>query len=429
MVASFWETLYPEANRMRGRINAFLWLAEKGGAAVERKGPRFQEAEVIRACAEKIEILEKSMGERLGTDSPGLGGLRRAIDQRLKDVETQETRESPGGQVSTAEASISLATSATPVISGEIASRDDAEKVLEGTVALLRKSASFIRGVEPEAPWPYRMVRALTWVRLDQVPPSNGGETQVPPPPAHLAEQFQALSEKAAWKELLEQAESQVQEFPFWLDLHRHSALALARLGPSFAAAKEAMSAEVRTLLQRLPALMDCRFSDGTPFAAADTRSWIEKELGLSGVGSVPPASSGEEGDWVAEVRKETDRLLVDGKVKEAIALYHGRIAEAPVSRDRFILRLELARISLQSGFPRLAFSQLDALDREIDRFGLEEWDPPLVLNVLRVFWSVLKRLKEEVRDGGAEWDHRAETVRARICRLDPIMALEMEGK
>ncbi|MBI3595518.1 MAG: type VI secretion system protein TssA, partial [Nitrospirae bacterium] len=259
MVASFWETLYPEAKRMRGRINAIIWLAEKGGAAVERKAPQSRETEMIRACAEKIEVLEKFFGERLGNDSPGLGDLRRAVDQRLKEAEAEETRESPEGQVSTAEPSISSATSAMPVISGEIASKEDAEKVLEGTVALLLKAASFIRGVEPEAPWPYRMVRVLTWVSLEEVPPSNGGETQVPPPPTHLTEQFQMLSEKEAWKELLEQAESQVQLFPFWLDPHRHSALALTRLGPSFATAKEAVSAEVRTLLRRLPALLDCR--------------------------------------------------------------------------------------------------------------------------------------------------------------------------
>ncbi|MBI3596685.1 MAG: type VI secretion system domain-containing protein, partial [Nitrospirae bacterium] len=209
----------------------------------------------------------------------------------------------------------------------------------------------------------------------------------------------------------------------------RHSALALTRLGPSFATAKEAVSAEVRTLLRRLPALLDCRFSDGTPFAAPDTRSWIEREVSLSGDGSAPPASAAKESDRLAEVREKADLLLRERKAKEAIALYHGKIAEAPASRDRFVLRLELARLSLQSGFPRLAFSQLDALDREMDRYALEEWDPPLALEVLRVFWSVLKRLREDVQDGGGEWDHRAEMVRVRICRLDPIMALELGGK
>jgi type VI secretion system protein VasJ len=430
MVGSFWETLYPEAKRMRGRINAIYWLAEKGGAALERKGPRPKEAEVIRACAGKIKAVEKLLEERLGNDSPGLGDLRRAVDQRLREAESEEAREAPASPGTAAEAASSpAATAAVPSISTEIGSREDADKVLEGAVDLLRKAAAFVRGAEPEAPWPYRMVRALTWASLEAAPPSDGGETRVPPPPAHLAEQFQMLSEKASWKELLEHAESLVQEFPLWLDPHRQSALALTRLGPAFAPAKEAISAEVRTLVQRLPALLDCKFSDGTPFAAVETRNWIEREVGLSGNGAAPSAPASAEGDRVAEARKKADQLLAEGKVKEAIALYHGMIAEAPASRDRFVLRLEFARLSMQSGHPRLALPQLEALDREIDRYALEEWDPPLTLEVLRVFWSVLKRLKEEAQEGTPEWDRRAEAVRARITRLDPMLALELEGK
>ncbi|HET6371578.1 MAG TPA: type VI secretion system protein TssA [Nitrospiria bacterium] len=430
MVGAFWETLYPEAKRMRGRINAIYWLAEKGGAAVERKGPSPREGEVIRACAGKIEAVEKLLDERLGSDSPGLGDLRRAVDQRLREAESEEARTAPASQSTTAEAAPSQeTTTAVPSISTEIGSREDADKVLEGAVDLLRKAAAYVRGAEPEAPWTYRMVRDLTWASLEAAPPSDGGETRVPPPPAHLAEQFQMLSEKASWKELLEHAESLVQEFPFWLDPHRQSALALTRLGPDFAAAKDAVCTEVRTLVQRLPALLECKFSDGTPFAAIETRNWIEREVGLSGNGASPSAPASAEGDRVAEARQKSDQLLAGGKVKEAIALYHGMIAEAPASRDRFVLRLEFAKLAMQSGYPRLALPQLDALDREIDHYALEEWDPPLTLEVLRVYWSVLKRLKEEAQEGTPEWDRKAEAVRARITRLDPMLALELEGK
>ncbi|MDC4206323.1 MAG: type VI secretion system ImpA family N-terminal domain-containing protein [Candidatus Manganitrophus sp.] len=41
MVEAFWETLYPETKRMRARINALIWLSEKGGGGrAEETGSR-----------------------------------------------------------------------------------------------------------------------------------------------------------------------------------------------------------------------------------------------------------------------------------------------------------------------------------------------------------------------------------------------------
>ena len=66
MVNTFWETLYPEAKRMRARINAVIWLSEKVGPVVSKKQPQGGERDLVNACAHEIEELEKFLYEKMG---------------------------------------------------------------------------------------------------------------------------------------------------------------------------------------------------------------------------------------------------------------------------------------------------------------------------------------------------------------------------
>lgn len=441
MLAGFWDSLYPEAKRMRARLNAIGWLAENVGAAVARKAPSPDEGKWVGACAERIGLVEKDLSERLGGESPGLGDLRRAVDERMREVVVEappplpkppEPVSSPSRPPETEESSESgpVASPAPPIL-GTIESKEDAERVYEEAGMLLRDAARFSRDLDPELAWPYQAVRALIWAPIQGVSGSDEGETPIPAPPSHLADQAALLIENSEWKELLNLAEAEFQEAPFWLDLHYFSALALTRLGPTYAAAKESLLGEVRTFLRRLPALVDCRFSDGTPFASQETRAWIEREVTLSsGESTAVPGEKGAEtnGSGIRDVRDRANLHLGRGEVKEAIGVYHGKISESATHRDRFVLRLDLARLCLQAGYPRMALSQAEVLDRDLLRFSLEEWEPPLSLEALRLYWEVLVRLKQDANDDGSEWNRQADVVRARICKLDPVSALELEG-
>lgn len=431
MVESFWETLYPETKRMRARINALVWFSEKGGVAVGRKKPVPGEGKEVRACSEKIDALEKYFVERLANDSPGLGDLRRAVDQWAREFESAESTsvrtESPA-QSGSAPAEASAGPS---ISSGKIESIEDAERVFGEAGDVLRRAADVVRGQQPTNPWPYHLMRALTWSRFDGLPAHTDWETRISAPPSHLVESGRLLVEQRGWKDLVDQVETQFPENPFWLDLQRLGAQALSNLGSSYAGIKSAVEGEVRLLLQRLPDLPRCRFADGTPFADDETQQWIEKEVlpgGGNGASSGAPGGSATDGK-VAETRAQADQLLGQGETKGAVTLFQERINGAASRRERFLLQLELAQLCLDAGHPKVALSQLEALQREIDRFSLEEWEPALSLEVLRASWRVLNRLSRDSDPGSPEWAGRVEAIYGRISRLDPVSALELDRK
>ncbi|NKE72392.1 type VI secretion system protein TssA [Candidatus Manganitrophus noduliformans] len=429
MVEAFWETLYPETKRMRARINALIWLSEKGGVAVGRKKPVPGEGKEVRACSEKIDALEKYFGEKLANDSPGLGDLRRAVDQWAREVESAEAAtartESPAPSASTSPESAGPAIS-----SGKIESIEEAERAFGEAGDVIRRAADVVRGQQPTNPWPYQIMRALTWSRFDGLPAHTDWETRIPAPPSHLVESGRLLVEQRGWKDLVDQVEAQLPENPFWLDLQRLSALALSNLGSSYAGIKSAVLGEVRILLQRLPDLPRCRFADGTPFADDETQQWIEKEVLSGGNGASNGAGEGSAADArIAETRAQANQLLGQGEAKGAVALFQERINGAASRRERFLLQLALAQLCLDAGHPKVALSQLDALQREIDRFSLEEWEPALSLEVLRASWRVLNRLSRDSDPGSPEWAVRAEAIYGRISRLDPVSALELDRK
>ena len=430
MVESFWESLYPETKRMRARINALIWLAEKGGAAVGRKKPLPGEAKEVLACGEKIDLLEKSFGERLANDSPGLGDLRRAVEQWGREVEIPQapTPSAPSTQSTSAPAE----SAGSAIIAGKLESIEDADRVFGEAGDLIRRAADVVRGQEPTNPWPYQIARALTWSRFSALPTHTDWETRIPGPAAHLLDSGRLLTEQRGWKELVDLSEAQLQEHPFWLDLQRFGVQALSNLGPTYAGAKRAALGELHILLQRLPDLPRCRFADGTPFADDETQRWIETEVTSTGGegGSARSAGGAAAGDGrVAETRAQARQLLGQGEAKGAVALFQTQIAATASRRERFLLQLELAQICLDAGHPKVALSQLDALQREIDRFSLEEWEPALSLEVLRISWRLLNQLSRDSDQGSSEWAGRAEAVYGKICRLDPVAGLELDRK
>lgn len=425
MVESFWEVLYPEAKRTRARINALVWFSEKGGAAVSRKQPVAEEAQIVLACREKVGLLEKFFAERLGDQSPGLGDLRRAVDQWVRESKPVEPAQTP------IEAKGRVTPAAVPeaaMTAGTMESVEDAERVLGEARDLLRRAGDLVRGLLPANPWPYQVSRALIWSQVEAVPANTDGETRIPAPPAHIMEGARQLLEQGAWDALAEWVESQFPEYPFWLDLQRWGVLALSKRGLAYEGMGHAVRGEVRVLMARLPDLSNCRFADGTPFADEETRQWIEKEICPR---SGQAALAGE--DVAAKKRADTRihamQRFRQGEMKEAMAFFQEQIMGAGSGRDRFLARLELARFCFDAGHPKIALGQLAGLQREMDRFSLDAWEPALSLEVLQTSQHVLKRLLRDQEPGSPDWAHQAEEVYERICRLDPVSALKLDEK
>ena len=202
------------------------------------------------------------------------------------------------------------------------------------------------------------------------------------------------------------------------MDLNRFSADSLSRLGSRYQKAHEAVCQETSFLLHRLPGLEDLSFSDGTPFAAPETRSWLQSIAFRWGVADVAtaaplPACAEGPGEERAKVIEELRQMIRQGRLLEAMESGQRGMRDAESGRERILWRLDLGQMLFSVGKTKLALPYLEQALEDIDRHGLEEYDPELALRGLR-----LCRLSFSAQED-AGLRENAEHVLRRIGRLD----------
>ena len=420
MLENFWETLWPEKKRLRARVNALDWLNERTGAAVRSKEPAGSEKEAIHACKDAVDRLNTVADAAFGNDGPSLADVKRSVRQRVSDVGPLVAEPAPGQQAS---AQAGQPASAADVGTGEINSADDAR-------TLLLKASGLLRQFSPTESICYRLPRAANWARVKALPPNEGGKTKIPGVHAQRREALAKLHDEGNWEVLLNSVETVFPESLFWLDLQRFADAALGGLGETYADARRAVRDETRQLLRRLPGLESLSFQDGTTFADPATGMWIESELmtadeAESAAGGSPkPSQDGQ----VEAALKEAKSLASGGQFPQAIELLQDGVLAAANTRERFLWQLELAKLCLMSGYAQLAGPILERLDEEVVRHSLEEWEPQLSLEVVRLRYQIAKRPAGAGKQPSPEAIKRVEELFSRLCRLDVAAALTLEG-
>jgi type VI secretion system protein VasJ len=313
------------------------------------------------------------------------------------------------------------------VAAAPIETAEDANRFLRDTIDPLKRALSLSRGGDPTAAAPYCLIRALTWSEIDALPPAADSQTRIPPPPAHFRDRCRNLAGQSAWKELLDEVEDRVAEFPFWLDIHRMSDQALGALGPDYAGARGAVRAETVSFLARLPALSELQFSDGMPFADDSTRRWISTELFPTNVDTgAANAISRAQPDSLVDLRENCRSLMREGKQEKAISLVQEAVKTTSAEREKFLAQLELARLCLEAGQLKPALARFEVLDEQIRRFSLEAWEPDLCVETLRLYWEALNQSAQASRQSAPEMTRQADGVFNRLCKLDVVAGLHL---
>lgn len=430
LVSDHWPNLFPESKRMRARIAALNWLSEKAGAAVARAEPGRDDGETLTSCGEQVRVIETLLEGKTDLEEPVLADLDRAIRERLSRL--PQGRSEPGGPVVRQRPEAEPVPAATAP-AAKIEDPEEARRAMKDSFGTLKRVISFARSRDPANPLPYRLIRSLSWCEIDDLPAADHKRSRIPPPPNQLRSRFQTLTEQCAWKELVNQAESRIAEFPLWLDLHRLSETALARLGDDHAKARHAVVSELATLLERLPDLIDFEFSDGTPFADDSTRKWVPARVLPGSVTAATAHQQAEEapvpGPGVSlldELRRESRKLLQQGQLQPAVRLVQEATRAAATERERFLVQLELVHLCVEANELQPALAQLERLDRQISRFSLDAWEPPLACHVLRLYWDTLNRALRQTRQPAPELSRRADTVYKRLCTLDVLAVLDV---
>ena len=396
--------------RPNSRKMALEWLASPKVLDTLSRYPQVVREEAERTVA-ALAWLQQGLEAWPPDLRPDLGALHGALKGRLAQSGGVDAVVPQNGASQAA-----VQQGAVPVRSG----RD----LLDGGRAL----ASYLRK-QPEG-WlaAHRLMKSLRWDTVHQVPPQDGnGLTRLSPPRGEYRAQLKRLYQQQDWEGVLEQVERIYAQGVnhFWLDLQWYLVLALDKLPTPHGIWADIVKRDLGMFLERLPGLEEGRWSDGTPFADETTCQWITQHVrGNQRQEWLPAPATASATSDLEILSLETEAVaLADGEgVEQALSWLAAR-PEVHTGRQRWLLRLLMARVAEQYGRTELALHVLGELDAVAQRQLLVEWEPALSFEVKARLLKLL-RLKAQRSDADKPaLARRMDVLLASLVAMDPIRA------
>ncbi|PYB94216.1 type VI secretion system protein TssA [Pseudomonas sp. MB-090624] len=400
--------------RPNSRKMALEWLAGNRVLASLSLYPQVVKAEAQRTVAALV-WLEQAFSAWPEDQRPCLDGLYTALSARLAvaggvDAIVPQTSSESAPTHSATRPSSSLIKSGRDLLDSG------------------RQLATYLRE-QPEG-WlaAHRLMKSLRWDTVHQVPPQDAqGITRLAPPRGEYRVQLKRLHVQQRWSELIDQAERMYAEGVnhFWLDLQWYLHQALNKSPHPHSSWAAVIKHDLNTLLQRLPGLETLYWRDGSAFADETTREWINQHVSDSrGAQWLPAAASATPMASCDILALEPEALAqADAEgVEQALAWLANR-PDTQAGRQRWLLRLLMARVAEQYGKAELAIHLFTELDTTAHHHALTDWEPELIFEVKARLLKLL-RLKAQRNDADRPaLARRMERQLATLVAIDPVRA------
>ena len=296
-----------------------------------------------------------------------------------------------------------------------------------------RKLADYLR--DQPLGWlaAHRLMKSLRWDTLHEPPLQDAsGTTRISPPRGESRAKLKRLYQQQNWSELLVQVEWIFAEGVnhFWLDLQWYLVQALSKLPAPHDGWADIVKRDLGMFLERLPGLEALGWNDGTPFADETTREWIAQHVSSQQsrqlLPAAAPAAVMADGEILSLESEALAQADSDG-VEHALAWLAAR-PDIHSGRQRWLLRLLMARVAEQCGKNDLALHLLGELDATAERQALVDWEPELNFEV-KARLLKLTRLKAQRNDADKPaLARRMETLLAALVAIDPVRAAVLCG-
>jgi type VI secretion system protein ImpA len=400
----------------------------------------------FQSSLDETEALQVFCEQKFGDDGPAFGKLRAALEEVGQVVtgllnekrktepdaasaeETVEEAEPEAEAAAEAETQAEAGSAAAKPRAGKTQTLEPADK--DDAFARVQACARFLQRENPASPVAYMLQTALRFAETREAG-SYPAWNFLAPPPTEKRQNMKRLASESNWSELLTEAITAAGE-PCgrgWLDLQRY--IWRASYENSYTAITGAVVATLQGLLKDVPEIPTWTMSDDTPTANAETQKWLEEmvipkppepvfmesQAEPEPMTYAPPPNHGGE-TAPPDVLDTARELMARGHLPQALQLLMRDAAQQPSGRARFLRRLQMAQLCIGAGQGKVAYPVLEELVKEIDQRQLEEWEatemiaPPLAL--------LLKCID------GSENGGMRETVFARLCRIDPIAAMDV---
>lgn len=401
--------------RERTRKSALEWLTSRKVMDSLLLYPEVDMAVMPRITGALL-LVEQAIVQLDAPSRPELAPLYQGLNQRLEQsggassLVPQNSREENNSRPATR--------SSAPVMSSVSSGRDllDQAKVL---AAYLRdQPGGWLAG--------HHLIKSIRWDTLATLPPlDSAGRTRLVPPKPDNRAHLKRLYLQQSWNELLERADNlQAQGVNhLWLDVQWYIWQALLKMDNDTVRA-DIICRDLQGLLTRLPGLETLAFDDGTPFADEVTLSWINASvLGEGNNWKEEPVNAPDlSGDAVLALEAEAIQLADTEGVEAALNWLQLRPGFSS-AKDRWMVRLLMARVAEQYNKNELALHLLSDLDNRASALTLDHWIPELMFEV-KARWVRLLRAKAGRNEADklrlqAEMD----TLLSGLIALDPARA------
>lgn len=417
LVEQFADTVLPA--RANSRKMALQWLAGAKVLGTLSLFPEVVKAEAERTAA-ALAWLQHSLQAWPEDQRPALEPLYAALSARLA--------QSGGVEALVPQNTASHGAAAHADTSPVVAIKSGRDLLDSG-----RALAGYLRD-QPQG-WlaAHRLMRGLRWDTVHQAPPHEAsGTTRLAPPRGEYRAQLKRLHVQQAWPELLDLVERIYGEGVnhFWLDLHWYVHQALSKQPAPQDRWAEITQRDLGMFLERLPGLEALCWNDGSPFADETTREWIARHVTGNSPRQWLPATTEAPVEDDADIFSLENEALAqadrDG-VEHALAWLAAR-PDVESGRQRWLLRLLMARVAEQFGKSDLAIHLLGELDAAAQRHDLCAWEPALYFEVKARLLRLL-RLKAQRNDADKPaLARRMEALLAALVAIDPVRAAVLCG-
>ncbi|MNF29066.1 hypothetical protein D3C84_97630 [compost metagenome] len=279
----------------------------------------------------------------------------------------------------------------------------------------------------------HRLMKSLRWDTVHQAPPEEAsGNTRLASPRGDYRAQLKRLYLQQSWAELLDQVERVYAEGVnhFWLDLQWYLYQALSKQPAPYDSWADIVKRDLGMFIERLPGLELLHWNDGTPFADETTRDWITQHVSGNQPQQWLPAPKATLTTADADILSLESEALVQAD-SDGIDVALAWLAARPgvqTGRQRWLLRLLMARVAEQYGKSDLALHLLGELDATAQHHALAVWEPELNFEVKARLLKLL-RLKTQRNDADKPTlARRIETLLAALVAIDPVRAAVLCG-
>lgn len=404
LLESFGKELFPKSHR--AKWGAFSWFETVMNLQIiqdRQIGISIDDAETY---LELLRLLQKSVQVVCEVDDRLFSEACRLLEIKVSEKKRRDENDKP--KVSTTPLSALDNNS-----SGEITNDADAIKVLNHLKKNAEQLAHYWRERQIEDIRALRLTRMISWLEIDTLPHVQNGNTMLNPPSSERIDQIDSLISEGKKDAALQIIENVIFRSPFWLFGH-FKAFELYE-----SIQKNKAASEVRNMLMSFvnsnEGVTELKFRDGTPFVPSQMREWLNEQTrgGMVGEESDKPV------DALALIGEQCYELVNKKNSKEAMEMLQRSFRDAGSQEEKFRWRLLHAQVALAAGKPLMALALIEELEREIEHFSLEEWQPELVAEVYRFYLNSFNRTQIE--------REKYDIAFQRLCRVDMAAAIDIK--